>query len=134
MDHYFDQLPGLAYICIVDINGFVVAHVKKYRQDITGDKDKDLSGNRIKRIFENEVVIRSARVGLEGWEGKVGLRATARDFIKQGVSLRSQKGDFFLFQTYPRDMNQVVQELAVPIYVAGQHFGAVRVAYEPNAK
>lgn len=46
----------LVYFCVVDINGFLIAHCRDYRKDITGDDERDLPGNR-RRIFDDPVSI-----------------------------------------------------------------------------
>ncbi|WP_274534870.1 hypothetical protein [Salinivibrio kushneri] len=36
-----------------------------------------------------------------------------------------------LLQTYKRDTGEVMHDLSVPLFVAGQHWGAVRMGYYP---
>ncbi len=132
VDKYCAQMPDLAYVVVVDLNGFLIAHAKKYRQNWSGDYEKDLAGNRIKRIFEDRAGIRAARNGLVG-AGRVGLRASRDEFRRAGVNLkRVLTDDCFLLQTYARDTGAVLNDLSVPLIIRGEHFGAVRLAYDPE--
>jgi len=36
----------------------------------------------------------------------------------------------FLFQTYLRDTGEVINDLSMPIFVQGRHWGAVRVGLD----
>ncbi|TAM59583.1 methyl-accepting chemotaxis protein [bacterium] len=130
VDRYTARDKHLIYFCIVDINGFLIAHYRDYRKDITGDDELDLPGNRIKRIFDDPVGIRCARVGLVGGMD-VPLRAPRSAFTQRGVDLRSRPGARSMtVQTYARDTGVVMDDLAVPLYVRGQRWGALRVAMD----
>ena len=128
-DHGFRD-PALTFVCLVDLNGFLTMHRRDYRQDITGDKQRDLAGNRVKRFFDDRVALLSARVGLAA--ERVAQRATRAQFAAAGVELdRVPEGDRpFVVQSYARDTGVVMNDLAVPIYVAGRRWGALRLAYE----
>lgn len=39
----------------------------------------------------------------------------------------------FLLQTYPRDTGEIVNDLSMPIYVKGQHWGALRFGLTTEA-
>jgi len=132
-DHGFRD-PALTFICIVDLNGFLTMHRRDYRKDITGDKQRDLAGNRIKRFFEDQVALRAARVGLPA--DRVPQRASRAQFAAAGVALdRVPEGERpFVVQSYARDTGVVMNDLAVPLYVGGKRWGALRLAYEAAAK
>jgi methyl-accepting chemotaxis protein len=127
-----EAVAGLDYVCIVDINGYLTMHARKYRSAITGDFARDLAGNRVKRIFEDDVGLRCGRVGLAK-AAEVPKRARPAQFAAAGVNLRRPAGPRpFLLQTYARDTGFVLNDLSSAIYVRGRHWGGVRFAYDPK--
>jgi len=98
LDGALSGIKGGVYAVAVDINGFLTAHNAKYSQPLTGDYQTDLVGNRTRRKFEAPTELRSAR-------------NTAP----------------LLLQTYIRDTGEVLCDIAMPIHVAGKHWGNVRV-------
>ena len=88
------------YAICADRSGYVPSHNLRYTQRLTGDRNKDISGNRTKRIF-NE---------------RTGLRAALNE-------------DPFLLQTYLRDTGEVMNDMSTPIVIAGRHWGGVRIGY-----
>jgi pyruvate/2-oxoglutarate dehydrogenase complex dihydrolipoamide acyltransferase (E2) component len=52
---------SIVFAVAVDINGYLPTHNTKYQQPITGDKAKDLVGNRTKRIFNDPVGLAAAK-------------------------------------------------------------------------
>ncbi|TAM76314.1 methyl-accepting chemotaxis protein [bacterium] len=133
VDRYTALDKHIVYLCVVDINGFLIAHYRDYRKDITGDDERDLPGNRIKRVFDDHVGIRAARVGLAGGLD-VPLRAPRSAFVQRGVDLRRKPGvRSMVLQTYARDTGVVMDDLAVPIYVRDQRWGAMRLAMDIEA-
>lgn len=126
------QRPGVIYACVVDVNGFLTMHAPKFRQDITGDPARDLTGNRVKRIFDDAVGLRCGRVGLVGAE-RVPVRSSRAAFREAGVDLRQRPGRrAMVLQSYARDTGEVLNDLSAAVYVAGEHWGAVRVAFDPG--
>ncbi len=93
--------PQVAYAGAVDGNGYFPTHNRKFAQALTGDYNKDLVGNRTKRIFGDRTGIRAAR-------------NTKR----------------FLLQTYMRDTGEILYDLSVPIDVKGKHWGGFRLGYK----
>lgn len=92
--------PFLAFAIATDDQGYVPTHNNKFSQPLTGDYDKDLAGNRTKRIFNDPT---GARCGSH-----------------------TQK---LLLQTYKRDTGEVMHDLSVPIYLNGKHWGGFRIGY-----
>ena len=82
-----------------DINGYTPTHDSKFQQPLTGDRAKDLSGNRGKRKFWTPV-----------------HQAAARNL------------EPVLVQPYQRDTGESAWDVSSPIFVKGRHFGAFRVA------
>jgi hypothetical protein len=67
---------------------------------LTGDYEKDLKGNRTKRLFND----------------KVGLAAAHNE--KE-----------VLVQVYNRDTGERIWDISAPIYIQGRHWGAFRIGY-----
>jgi methyl-accepting chemotaxis protein len=91
---------AMSYAVLVDRFGYLPTHNQRYSQPITGNPAVDLVNNRTKRIFND-------RTGL--------------------LAARSQAP--FLFQRYQRDTGESMVDLSVPVYVKGQHWGALRLGY-----
>jgi hypothetical protein len=92
--------PDIVYVILVDSNGYLPAHIARFSQPLTGERDRDLLNNRSKRIFCD----------------KAGLQA-------------ARNTDPYLIQTYKRDTGEIMDDLSVPVYVNGKHWGAVRFGY-----
>jgi methyl-accepting chemotaxis protein len=126
--------PAIVMMCVVDLNGFITMHRSDYRSAITGDAERDRAGNRVKRIFDQPVGIRAARVGLAA--DAVPLRASRSAFGNANISLDAPAATVhrpFIVQSYARDTGEVVNDLAVPLHVDGKRFGALRMAFAANA-
>ncbi len=94
------QYPFLTYAIATDDRGYVPTHNNRFCQPLSGDYEKDLAGNRTKRIFDD----------------KTGARCGAH----------SKR---LLLQTYKRDTGEVMHDLSVPIHINGRHWGGFRVGY-----
>jgi methyl-accepting chemotaxis protein len=100
-EKYLAKDPHIAFVVLVDKNGYLPTHNLKYTKPLTGDRAKDLVGNRTKRLFND----------------KTGLSA-ARN--KQPV----------LVQEYKRDSGELMKDCSVPVFVKGKHWGALRFGYK----
>ncbi len=100
-DEVMNSIKGCMYAVPVDLNGYLAAHNTKYANPLTGDPKKDFFGNRTRRFFNNPAELRAAR-----------------------------NTEPFLIQTYLRDTGEILCDLAMPIYVAGRHWGNVRVGVD----
>ena len=94
---------GAAYSIVVNNDGYCPTHNTKFSRPLTGDYQRDLAGNRTKRIFTD----------------KVGQACARHDGV--------------LVQTYLRDTGETMHDVSVPVYVRGRHWGAVRVGYAAAA-
>lgn len=101
LDRCLNQDKRLIFVVAVDKNGYLPTHNSKYSQPLTGDGDHDMKWNRTKRIFND-------RTGL----------AAARNT------------EPFFLQHYSRDTGEVMTDLSVPIFIKGQHWGALRAGYK----
>jgi len=82
----------------VDVNGYLPTHNTKFQKPISGVADKDLAGNRTKRIFNDPVGIAAAR-----------------------------NAEPSLLQVYKRDTGETMWDVSSPIYVKGKRWGGFRV-------
>lgn len=98
-----DKEKALAYAIACDVNGYVPTHNRRYSQPLTGDEQKDMLGNRTKRIFDDPV----------------GKRCGAHETP-------------FLLQTYRRDTGEIMHDISAPIYVKGRHWGGFRIGYRTD--
>lgn len=94
------RYKNIVFIAVVDENGYLPTHNKKFSQPLTGDYETDLKFHRTKRIFND-------RTGL----------AAARNL------------EPYLLQTYKRDTGEFMNDLSMPIYIQGKHWGALRMGF-----
>jgi methyl-accepting chemotaxis protein len=95
-----DKNRAVAYAITCDTSGYVPTHNKRFTQPLTGDEQKDVAGNRTKRIFSDPV----------------GKRCGSHEAP-------------FLLQTYRRDTGEIMHDISAPIYVKGRHWGGFRIGY-----
>lgn len=93
--------PDVVFGILADYNGYVPTHNNAFCQPLTGDKQKDIAGNRTKRIFDDHV---GRTVG------------------------RHEKT--YLLQIYRRDTGVIMFDMSAPVYVNGRHFGGFRIGYK----
>jgi methyl-accepting chemotaxis protein len=132
-DRCADHDPKIVYASVGDINGFSIMSSRALRQDITGDPQRDLIGNRIKRFFDDPLGLRAMRVGLGSTGLSVPKRAPRSAFDAARVDLSRPAGPReWLLQTYARDTGKIYDDLAFPVYCKDKRWGAVRVGFEPT--
>ena len=90
----------VVYAVLVDRNGYLPTHNGRYCQTLTGDREKDLAGNRTKRFFNGKVELAAAR-------------------NTEGV----------LVQVYHRDTGEKMWDISAPVNLDGKHWGAFRIGY-----
>ncbi|HEY7746970.1 MAG TPA: methyl-accepting chemotaxis protein, partial [Desulfuromonadales bacterium] len=103
-DVMLEQDPTVLFAVLVDKNGYLPTHNTRYSQPLTGDPEKDRTGNRTKQMFNDPVGIAAAR--FDGSDGQQVLR-----------------------QEYLRDTGERAWDVAAPVYVQGKHWGAFRVGF-----
>ena len=131
MDAIKARESSLRFALVIDLNSYGPIHNKEYCKDWTGDRDKDLIGNRIKRFFTDQrVLVRGARVGFTQAR-TLPDRATRHDFVSAGCNLSASDAarEEFLVQTYARDNGEIVTALTAPIFVKGERWGAVLLGW-----
>jgi methyl-accepting chemotaxis protein len=92
--------PWIVFAISANPDGYVPTHNDRFRQPLTGDRARDLVGNRTKRIFGDRV----------------------------GRSVGAHT-DPYRLQVYRRDTGQIMFDLSVPVFVDGRHWGGFRVGY-----
>jgi HAMP domain-containing protein len=96
-DKYLDH-DDFLFAVGVDENGYLPTHNSKFQKPLTGDPEKDLVGNRTKRMFNDPVGAAAAK----------NLEPT-------------------LQQVYRRDTGETLWDVSSPIWVKGKHWGGFRV-------
>jgi len=99
-DEFLEKDPQVVFAVLVDRNGYLPTHNSVYTKPLTGDKERDLVGNRTKRFFNEERGLAAAR-------------------NRQGV----------LMQVYNRDTGERMWDISSPVYVKGKHWGGFRIGY-----
>jgi methyl-accepting chemotaxis protein len=102
-DQALGEIDGASYAACVDVNGYSATHNSKYSKPLTGNPETDAIWSRDKRIYNDEKGIRAARN------------------VQQ-----------FLIQSYTTAAGEIVNDLALPIFVNGNHWGALRVGLDPS--
>jgi HAMP domain-containing protein len=103
-DRLLESSPDFLYAVGGDMNGYTPTHNSKFQKALTGDRAKDLVGNRGKRKFWTAMHQNAAR-NLEP----------------------------YLVQPYLRDTGEAAWDVSAPIFVKGRHFGAFRVAVSKDS-
>ncbi|MBN1295545.1 HAMP domain-containing protein [bacterium] len=110
-DFYFDKAllklqdrfladTSVRFAVTVDTKGYLPTHNSMYQKPLTGDPEKDLLGNRTKRVFNDPVGIKAAQNTEEGF-----------------------------LQVYQRDTGETMWDVSTPIFVKGRHWGGFRIGY-----
>jgi HAMP domain-containing protein len=98
-DKILESSADFLYAVGGDMNGYTPTHDSKFQKPLTGDRTKDLAGNRTKRKFWTEMHQNAAK------------------------NLNP-----FVVLPYKRDTGERAWDVSSPIFVKGRHFGAFRVA------
>ena len=92
------------YCVAVDVNGYVATHHSWFSKPMTGNYETDLLYSRDKRMYNsNDTEIR-----------------------------RSKNTNPFLLQTYLRDTGEILNDLSLPLYINGKHWGALVTGLQPQ--
>ncbi|HPQ39428.1 MAG TPA: HAMP domain-containing protein, partial [bacterium] len=96
----FMEDTSVRFAVSVDTKGYLPTHNSLYQKPLTGDPDKDLVGNRTKRVFNDPVGIKAAQNTEDGF-----------------------------IQVYKRDTGETMWDVSSPIFVKGKHWGGFRIGY-----
>lgn len=88
------------YSVVQHKSGYISTH--NARAPLTGNYEKDLFGNRTKRIFTDSGV--------------------------RGANHEKR----VLLQTYIRENGDIMHDISMPIYIKGRHWGGYRIGYKPQ--
>jgi methyl-accepting chemotaxis protein len=104
-DEVLNQMPKLRFAFFMDENGYAPSHNSVFSKPPTGDPKIDLLSSRDKRIFDDETSQRLSK-------------NTEHDV---------------LVQSYVRDTGELLTDVSLPVYIRGRHWGAVRIAFDPQS-
>jgi hypothetical protein len=100
LDKYLEKDKNILFVVVVDVNGYLPTHNRKYSKNLTGDQKTDLLNNRTKRMFND----------------------------KTGLAAARNTNPFFM-QKYSRDTGETMIDLSVPVFIRDKHWGAIRFGY-----
>jgi methyl-accepting chemotaxis protein len=95
---------GSIYALPVDCNGYMAIHHSDVSRPMTGDPRVDIPGSRHQKLY----------------------------FVVETEQRRSRNTEPFLFQTYMRDTGEILNDLSMPIFLGGRHWGAMVTGYNPE--
>jgi methyl-accepting chemotaxis protein len=104
LDKGLDEIKGAVYCLLTDNDGYVGTHNSRTQRAMTGNYETDLAYSRHRRIY----------------------------FSNETEKRRSKNTKPFLLQTYSRDTGAILNDLSMPVYVDGRHWGAVIVGIKPE--
>ncbi|MFT5719923.1 MAG: methyl-accepting chemotaxis protein [Motiliproteus sp.] len=104
LDRFIKQRPEFIYAVAVDKNGYLPAHHSHLSKPLTGNYEIDILHSRHQKIYDSN-------------------RAEQR---------RAANTEPFLLQTYIRDTGEILNDLSLPIYVNGKHWGGLIMGFKPD--
>ncbi len=102
-DKLVNDLKGGVFALCVDINGYGATHNSFCSQPVTGNPEVDAIHSRDQRIYDDPSSLAAAT-----------------------------NTDPVLLHTYKRDDGSILSEFAMPIFINGKHWGALRLGCEPE--
>lgn len=103
-DRFIQQRPEFIYAVAVDKNGYLPAHHRHLSQPLSGDYEVDILKSRHQKIYNAN-------------------RAEQR---------RAANLEPFLLQTCIRDTGEILNDLSLPIYINGKHWGGLIMGFKPE--
>ncbi len=102
-DEQKQNIPNTIFVLALDRNGYLPAHHSEVSQPMTGDQKQDLLFSRHMRIFQD----------LE-------------------MEIKRSHTEELLLQTNMRDTGEVINDLSLPIYIDGKHWGGLIMGFDPK--
>lgn len=99
------RIDGAIYCLAIDRNGYLPVHHSAVSKPMTGDPATDLLYSRHQRIYQNN----------------------------QTEKRRCSHTEPLLLQTYMRDTGEILNDLSMPIFVDGKHWGAFIMGFDPKS-
>lgn len=145
LDRYLTSLPGLLFTSVMDLNGYQPISTTNTCKDWTGDFKTDAMNNRLKRFSTDRAQVEAARMGLRVPEVPLSQGNYVRDarsiltreeFARLGNALAADRtaADLYTIQTYASLSGRVATQLAVPVWVGGQRYGACMIGWQPEVR
>ncbi|WP_163336265.1 methyl-accepting chemotaxis protein [Desulfopila sp. IMCC35008] len=103
-DESLAKIEGGIYCLAIDKNGYLPTHHSQFSQPMTGDPGHDLLYSRHMRIYQNN----------------------------KTEKRRCSHTKPMLLQTYKRDTGEVLNDLSLPIFVDGRHWGSMIIGFDPK--
>lgn len=103
-DNFLQEHPEFIYAVGITSDGFVSIHHKKISKPRTGKFEVDNIYARNQRIY----------------------------YDTRAEKLRCTHESPFLLQTFIRDTGEIINDLSIPIYVAGRRWGSLIMGFEPQ--
>lgn len=100
LDRFLKKDPKLIFVVLVDKNGYLPTHNRKFSDTQHQKKAGSIKWNRSKRLFSDTAGLAAAR------------------------NMKS-----FLLQSYSRDTGEIMFDQSIPLFFRGKHWGAVRFGY-----
>jgi len=104
LDRHRSSHKGFIYTLAMDSSGYVATHHSNVSHPLCGNYEHDLLNSRHKRIY-------------------MANRTERR---------RAKNTQPFLLQTYSRDTGEILNDLSLPIYINGRHWGAYITGFDPQ--
>ncbi|MCD8493095.1 MAG: hypothetical protein LRY51_15010 [Geovibrio sp.] len=102
-DKFREEL-GSIYTLGVDAGGYLPTHHSQFSRPMTGNAQEDLLNSRHMRIYN----------------------------ANQVEKRRAKNTKPFLLQTYARDTGELLNDLSLPVYVRGKHWGSLIIGIKPE--
>ncbi|MBF0230187.1 MAG: hypothetical protein HQK63_11475 [Desulfamplus sp.] len=102
VDETLQKTGGAIYCLPIDKNGYLPVHHKQFSQPMSGDYKKDLPNSRHQKIYQNNSTEKR----------------------------RCSHTERMLLQTYIRDTGQILNDLSMPIFIDGRHWGAMIIGFD----
>lgn len=103
-DEHRARIKNSIYVLAIDRNGYLPAHHGEFSKPMSGDPKIDLVYSRNQRIFLNNAAEKR----------------------------RCTHTEKMLMQTYMRDTGEILNDLSLPIYIDGRHWGACIIGFDPK--
>ena len=103
-DAFKKGFDGVIYSVILDVNGYLPTHHAAFSRPMSGNYDEDFLNSRHRRFF----------------------------FTSSTEKRRATSNKPMLMQTYQRDTGEVLNDISLPILIAGRHWGALCIGITPE--
>lgn len=121
-----------AFALLFDLNGYAPSHNSKFMKKWNNNSAHDLANNRCKRFFDDsEVILKASRFGIHSNVEQLQKRMNRQQFLNASTNLenRSIIQDQYLVQTYARDTGEVMNLLAVPVFLDQMRIGSIGIGW-----